>query len=211
MLMGEAISDAIKILNAAAGPAGGTWKAEIMAPDEMRISHDLSGWSYTQDVSWMIPRLIQSWRDIRDMPFWGRPAEGVASAIAMACLVRLSNEYRSIMDFPPLKLWEVKDGAGLIVLPASPLQIWPVKEMVVLGAYPKTNLSDGSVLAMDCFTGLLESFAKADFDQPRVFVTAFARPTIFGEMLSWYEHILRNGREMLAKKQVEMAIGGCAT
>lgn len=209
MLMSEAITEAINILNAAAGPAGGTWKAEITRSEEMLISHDLSGWSHRQDVSWMMPRLMHSWRDIRDMPFQEMHPGGMVKRLPYAARIHLANQYRSVMDFPPLKIWEVKDGAGLIVFPESPLQIWPVKEMVVLGQYPKTTLSDGSLLAMDCFTGLLESFTKADFDQPRVFATAFARPTIFGEMLSYYEYILRGGREMLAKKEVEMAMGGC--
>lgn len=206
MLMSEAIAEAINILNAAAGPAGGTWKAEITRSYEMLISHDLSGWSHRQDVSWMMQRLMHSWRDVRDIPFQEMHPGGMVKSLASAARIHLANQYRSIMDFPPLKLWEVKDGAGLIVFPTSPLQIWPVKEMVVLGQYPKTTLSDGSLLAMDCFTGLLESFTKADFDQSRVFATAFARPTIFGEMLPMYELIMRQAREMLANKDI---LGGC--
>lgn len=218
MLMSEAIGQAINILNAAAGPTGGKWLAEITPRETLRISHDLSGWEYVFDDFWRLPHILAGtgprWPahpDFDSVPVW----KPTSLAQDFARSVRVHTESRqalrtSIKDLLKIRICDLAVGTALIANPISPLQIWPIRRMIVVGTFfAEINRTD-TVLAIDVETGTLEQFTQVDFDNVRVFVTEGMGTMEYLEpFLMSYARIFQIAASEWQKRPDVMAIGVC--
>lgn len=218
MLLSEAIGQAINILNAAAGPTGGKWLAEITPQETLRISHDLSGWEFVYDDPWTLPRILAGtvprWPahpDFDSVPVW----KPTSLAQDFALSVRVHTESRqalrtSIKDLLKIKVRDLEVGTALIAYPVSPLQIWPIRQMIVVGTFFAPINRTDTVLAIDVETGMLEQFTQADLDSVRVFVAEGIGTMEYLEpFLMSYARIFQIAAAGWQKQADAMAIGGC--
>lgn len=218
MLLSEAIGQAINILNAAAGPTGGKWLAEITPRETLRISHDLSGWEFVYDDPWTLPTILAGtgprWPahpDFDSVPVW----KPTSLAQDFARSVRIHIESRqawrtSFKDLLKIKIRDLHIGMSLLSFPVSSLQIWPIRQMIVLATLGAWMNTPETALAIDIETGMLEQFTQDDFDNVRVFVIdGIGTMEYLEPFLMSYARIFQMAASEWQKRSDAMAIGGC--
>lgn len=219
MWLSEAIGQAMNILNAAAGPTGGKWLAEITPKETLRISHDLSGYEFVYDDPWTLPTILAGTgprypaHPDFDSVHISKPtslAEDFARFARIHVESRQANQV-SIKDLLRIKICYLTVGTALIANPVSPLQIWPIRRMIVVGTFfAEINRTD-TVLAIDVETGMLEQFTQDDFDNTRVFVAQGMGTMDYLEpFLRSYARIFQMAASEWQKRSDVIAIGGCS-
>ena len=174
MLWYEALGQAMAILNAAAGPAGGVWTAKIEERryPTLEIRHDLSGYLFSVDDPMAMHTILKGFGPAN--PFHpeydgvsaDKPLEIVKScALAARHWVVNGLTWQSGLS-KKYKVFDMVRGDFLLALPSSPLQVWPVKKLIVLGSVSNMR-GEVLLLCQDIETGALECVGKADLDVQR--------------------------------------------